>query len=231
MIIKSTEFTPPWLEGQADAPKFLLRVGDVIERGLMEAELAGVYRAGSVNAFELEEAIRQGVATLLADDEDLDAALALIDAEAQGEADTLTEQERQTLAGIRNVLADHWPPYRDLLAQAERRRSVAPLVAFRRYCTGLNMPGVTYERGKDDLVANSTMAAIDPFVLAVVGSRAFSMQYAGSQEKNLEPLSASEESQARINSDEQSPADGQSVPTDGKKTPGSPSRKKTPKRS
>jgi len=220
---------PPWLEGTPNAPKFFLRAGDVIERGLMEAELEGKYRAGRVNPFELIGAIRDGINTLMADDPERDAALELINAEAQGEFESLPPADQQSLKEIRDILAKLWPPYRDLLEQAARRREVAPLVAFRRFCTGVEVEGVEFKIGRDGLVENETLAAINPIMLTWAGTEAFALQYGGGQEKNSLPPSKSDDPPRHSQEGGTSQGAGSSPAgkkkRTGKKTPGSRSRR------
>lgn len=210
MIVTSTTervpFTPKWMcdadgQPQPGAPVIYFRGGSVIERGQMEAELAGPHRAGEVYGFELRQAVRAGVLALLADDPEIDRLLGLIDAEAEGEASGLSEQDRQLLAAIRNVLAESWPAYRDLVAQLERRRAVAPIVAFRRYCVGLDVAGVTFERGKDGFVSEATLAQLEPFLLSVAGNRAYELQQPRGLEGNSPRPSPSDDSPPPSTSD------------------------------
>jgi hypothetical protein len=226
MILTSTTervaFTPSWLVGQPAAPIFYLRTGSVIERGQMEAELAGEHRAGRVHFYEVAEVCRSGVEHLLQDDPELGPALELINAEAQGEAAGLPEAEKQKLATVKGILAEHWPPYRELMAQASRRAEIAPIVAFRRFCTGIDADGVDFVLGRDGLVSEATMAALDPMWLTAAGARAFGLQYgAAGQEKNSEQPSSSDDNQPLSPADGSSKAAGSSETTDGAKTPGS----------
>ena len=46
-------WSPPWREGAAGAPVYLIRAGSVIEREMLEAELAGEHRAGKVFDFHV----------------------------------------------------------------------------------------------------------------------------------------------------------------------------------
>jgi len=192
MILTSTtervRFTPPWREGQPDAPVFLLRAGSVQERGMLEAELAGQYRAGRIWQMELQSTIRDGISALLADDPEIDHILSLFEEEDETK---LSDPDRQQRQSILNVLAEHWQPYRDLLAQLARRREMAPIVALRRFLVGFeNMP-CQFSRGPDGLVSDATLAAIEPLDLIVAGNFAYGLLYGGGMERFLEQPSAS----------------------------------------
>lgn len=188
MILTSTKepirFTPPWLEGTDNAPVFLLRAGSVIERGQMEAELSGEHYAASVFGFELREAFKAGLLHLLADDPELDRFIELGGIDADGDPEkVLSDDDRRTLSGLREVLGNHFPEYRALLLRIERRREIAPLVAFRRFCVGWENLAQSFKRGRDGAVDDTVMISIDPLQLKVAGAQAFALQYGG-QEKN-----------------------------------------------
>jgi len=226
---ESTQFTPPWEVNDNGSLKrgasvFYLRAGSMIERSQMEAELSGIYRAGTVYQFELIAAIRSGVETLLAGDPQLDHILTICDAEAQGEAEGLSEDDKRLLVETRKILSQHWPDYIDLLAQSERRRQIAPLVALRRFCTGIEAPGVEFKLGRDGLVSDETLAPLDPMVLTVAGGRAFNLQYPASTEKNSQSPSKSANGRATSRSGGGSKAGGSLPGKRGAKTPASRSR-------
>ena len=111
MIVTSTTeivpFVPSWREGEPNPPTFSLRAGSVIERGQMEAELSGQYRAGRVFGFELRAAILSGIGALLADDPDQDALIGLLSAEGEGEP--LSDSDARLLTDAR-VLGRHGAP-------------------------------------------------------------------------------------------------------------------------
>lgn len=214
-----------------DPPKFVLRSGEVIERGMMEGELAGPpYRAGDVYPWEKTAALRSGVETLLSGDDGASELIDLIAAAAQGGEGELSAADAQKLANMRSIMAEHWPPYAELIAREERRRKVAPIVAFRRYCVGIEGNAskagkpIEIKLGRDGLVSDETLQELDPTLLTMAGNEAFALQYGGGHVKNSERLSQSEESQTATEQDEQSPTDGSSERTNGKKTPGSRSR-------
>lgn len=222
MILTSTTqtvpFTPPWVEGTPQAVTFQLRAGSIIERGQMEAELSGEYQAGKVWAFELAAAIKSGLLALLGDDPDVGHLIELFEMEGGDEASQLSDADRQRLVEVRGILGQHWPEYRALLAQIERRREIAPIVALRRFCTAIE--GVkTFERNRQGLVTDATLAQLDPLVMMAAGNRAFSLQYGGDQEGNLSQPSSSDDGQPTSSSDEPSKAVGKSKACAGRKIP------------
>jgi len=250
MIVTSTTesvaFTPSWLEGRKDAPVFRLRAGDVIERGQMEAELSGKYQAGKVWDFELRQAAIGGVTELLREDAaERDRALELINAELEfeidraravttgdkGPEDPLSADDRRQLVEIRKILEEHWPDYRDLLAQQARRREIAPIVALQRFCTGWENcrseagEPVPFERSADGRVKGSAIAALSSLEMIAAGNRAYGLQYGHGERKNSLRPSTSEDGQLNSSSDDSSKADGKSAGKGGKKTPASPSRR------
>lgn len=216
-------YTPPFLcdadgNPKPGAPVIHLRAGDVIERGQMEAELAGPYRAAQVWGFELRQAVRSGVLHLLAEDPELDRLLGLIEAEGDGEADQLNAQDKALLAGIRDVLAVNWPEYRDLVAQLERRRQIAPIVALKRYCTGMQVEGVTFSLGTDGQVSAETLGQLEPFLLSIAGNRAYELQKPGGLEGNSPRPSPSDDNPKPSNSAARLKVGGKSRGNGGRKT-------------
>ena len=206
-------------------PVFRLRAAGVIERAQMEAELSGDHRAHLVQGFELKQAMRNGVSALLAGDPELDDLLALID--RQGEEDaTFDETEERRLIEVQKALAQHWAEYRELVAQLERRRAIAPIVALRRFCVGWenarNPKGdiVPFVKGPDGMVAEAALGAIEPLDMMAAGNRAYSLQYAGADtEKNLPRPSPSDVAPKISASDAGSKGDGKSAKRRGRKTP------------
>lgn len=198
MILTSTadpvRYTAPWREQETAAPVYLLRAGSVRERAQFEAELSGVHRAGRVFGFELRAAVREGVMKLLADDPDLDRVMEVLSVDDE---DGLPADDAQLLADVRKVLAEHYAPYRDLIAQLERRRELAPIEALRRFLTGFENVDATFARDRDGMVSESTLAALDPFEMMAVGNRAYSLLYGGGdQERNFPPRSSSDADQS-----------------------------------
>lgn len=179
----------PWAKGQT----VYLRAGDVIERAMMEAELAGEHRAGRVYPFEMEAAFGEGLATLLAETPD-DAGQLLQFLQTESEGAELGAADKAMLAQARDLLAEHWPPYRALRAKQERRNAMIPLVALRRYCTGWEGKGLpAFARGPDGLVTLEAAAGLEMLTITAAGSFAYSLQYGGGavQGKNSEPPSKS----------------------------------------
>lgn len=243
MILTTTTaavpFTPDWLAGKPDAPVFLLRAGSLIERGQMEAELAGEHRAGPVFYFEVHAAIQADINLLLADDPERGRALELVELERVYEtdkaealaagreppADPLSAIDRQQLVEIRRILAEHGPEYREVIARGERRRQIAPLVAFRKFCIGWTLTDgdgkpIPFERAADGQVADGALRRLDPLLLIAAGNRAFALQYGSGEEKNSAPPSASGEAPKASGRGGGSKAGGRSTGTAGRKTRG-----------
>jgi hypothetical protein len=238
-------FTPQWHEGKKNAPAFELRAGGVIERGRMEAELAGKHRAAKVWGYELRQATNDGVAELLKGDPQLDEILALLSAEleyevakAQAETknetppvDPLSAHHRRMLEGIRKVLAEHWPAYQDLLSQIERRREIAPIVALQRFCTGFkncvgdNGKPSVFATDRHGLMTDASLRSLSSLELLAAGNRAFALQYGHGEEKNSSLPPASDDGQLTSNSDDTSTEAGKSPAIAGPKTPASRSRR------
>lgn len=219
MILTSTtdpvRYTVPWREQETAAPAYLLRAGSVRERAQFEAELSGVHRAGRVFGFELRNAIRDGVMKLLADDPDLDRVMEVLGVDDE---DGLPADDAQLLADVRKILAEHYAPYRDLIAQLERRRELAPIEALRRFLTGFENVDAKFARDRDGLVSESTLAALDPFEMMAVGNRAYALLYGGGdQERNFPPPLPSDGDQSSSKTGT-SKAAGSSVKRRGPKT-------------
>lgn len=215
MIATSTtepvRYTPLWREAEAKAPVYLLRAGGVRERAALEAELAGPHRAGKLYSFELAQAVRDGIDLFMADDPAQERVLAALvqEDEVDQRADKalvagnteesvsiraeLPAEERQLLADVRGVLAEHFGPYRDLLAQQARRREMAPIEALRRFLVGFENVDATFARDRDGMVSEETLAALDPFEMAAAGNHAYGLLYGGGQRRPLAPRSPSEE--------------------------------------
>lgn len=220
---KFEPFTPPWLEGKDDAPVYRIRAGNVFERGNLEAELSGTHRAGRVFGFEMIDAFQQGIVNLLADDPERETLVALVLQDAAGE--TLAEADRQTLIRARDVLAEHWPDYAALVAQSERRRELAPILAFRRFCVGWENVAAEYRRGSDALIPMDVLATVDPLEMLAAGNYAYGLLYAAGQERNFPQPSKSDAAPETSPSAGSSKEDGTSGASAGRKTPGSRSRR------
>jgi hypothetical protein len=157
--------------------RYFVRAGSIEERSHMEADLAGPMRAREVYDFQLGAAFASGVQALLPDNPD-DAAR-LIDLEQTERAgENLAPDEVGTLAEARDLLTEHWPAYRQLISQASRRAQFAPLVAFRRFCTGWEGEGLPpFKRGIDGQVDMETVAALPDIERKAVGAFAYALQY------------------------------------------------------
>lgn len=220
--VTAHRFTPKWREGEAAAPVYLLRAPSVIERGQIEAELSGEHGAGRVFEFELIAAFRNGLLTLLDGDAGLDRLVELVDREAEGEV--LAADDRQALIEARAVLVKHWPEYRELVAQRDRRREIAPIVVFRRLCTGWENVDVPFSRGSDRMVPDGTLMRIDPLEMIAAGNFGYGLMYGAADDRNFPQPSPSAEDPATSPSDT-SRADGTSKGSAGRKTRGSRSRR------
>lgn len=218
----SHPFTPRWRDAEAAAPVYFLRAPSVIERGQIEAELSGEHGAGRVFEFELISAFRNGLMTLLAGDPGLDRLIELVDREGEGEV--LAAEDRQALIEARAVLVQHWPEYRELVAQRDRRREIAPIVVFRRLCTGWENVDVPFLRGSDRLIPDGTLMRIDPLELTAAGNFGYGLMYGAADERNFPQPSPSDDGPATSPSDT-SRADGTSKAKGGRKTPASRSRR------
>lgn len=220
MISTSTStlhpFVPSWLKNEKKPPKFFLRAGDVLERELMQAELAGEHQAAEVWAFELQEALVGGLRELGGSTADQLIAIA----EANFARALESESERATLLEASAMLAKAWPPYKLLLAQQHRRQTIIPLVAFRRYCAGWENVDADFSRGLDGLVSAEPLSAIDPTVLKMAGWTAWNLQFGGGEEKNSESPSKSGVDPGTSTMGEPLPAvDGSSTESSTAKTP------------
>lgn len=222
---EAERFTPQWLEGKPNAAVYLIRAGDVIERGQLEAELSGVYQAGRVYGFELRQAMRDGIQHLLADDPELDRVIELIDREAEavaeaGETPKLAPEDEQLFTEIRKVLAAHWPDYSELLAQLERRREIAPVLAFRRFVVGWENVAASFARDRQGQIDRASLIKIDPLQMMSAGNRAYAMLYPEADaEKNSDAPSPSDDDPKTSDSDGTSATGGKSTVRSGRKTP------------
>uniref|UniRef100_UPI0035CC36EA hypothetical protein n=1 Tax=uncultured Sphingomonas sp. TaxID=158754 RepID=UPI0035CC36EA len=222
ILTSTTETIPykaPWREDDPAAPVFHLRQGTVIERGQMEAELAGQHRAGKVYGFALRAAERSGVLSLLSGDPGHGEILSLLDAEQEGDAEGFTETQKRLLTETRAILAEHWPEYRDLIMQRERRRVIAPIVALRRFCTNIVGENVAFSKTIDNMVSDATLSALDELEIAMAGNRAFSLQFPSEDALgNSPPASSPADARATSPSGSASKAVGRSKARSGPRT-------------
>lgn len=229
-------FTPQWREKEQNPPRYFIHVGDVLARGQLEALLSGKYRAGRVFGFQMVEAFTQGVAKLMEGDPDKDRLIEL--AQAEGAGEIVADDERQLLIRARDVLTQYWPEYASLLEQADRRRELAPILAFRQFVVGWEnvhtvrkgpdgkpVP-VEHKRGIDGLIPLDVLGRIDPLEMMAVGHHTYDLLYGGGEERNFPQPSKSDAAPQTSSSDDLSKAAaGKSAANGGKKTRGSPSRR------
>lgn len=208
-------YTPPWYR-KGSGPLFLIRAGDVGERELFEAELAGEYDAGRVLDMDLEAAFEEGIETLLADaPQQLEGLRALLAAERDirdhnqqvltealgkpvaDQAAFIKEQcrqlppgERQGLEEARRLMHQHWPDYRALVARQARRQSLLPLVAFRRFCAGWERLKQPFEAGPDGMPTLAAIRGIPQNDMKAAGLEAYRRLYAASAPETRKNLSA-----------------------------------------
>ena len=206
-------FTPKWMEGKADAPIFFIRAGNVIERELMEAQLSGPsYRAGETWPWEKQAALIDGLKAIAGDD----AAQLIVLAET---SDIDDPAEAELLEQARALIGQHYAPYRDLLAQEERRRAILPIVAFCRYCVRWEGLDTDMKRGADGLIDPASLLGIDPIILRSAGFEAYNRQYAVGERKNSDAPSKSGADLKTSPSAEPSEKAGSSTGSDTPKTP------------
>lgn len=229
MILSTTSptaaqrFTPKWHVGKDAAPVFLLRAGTVMERELMEAELAGEYQAGTVWPRDWQEEILAGFQALGGDDAEYLVTL------AEGHfAGTIEDPKQQAeYDDAIAILAQHWPGYRRLVAQQERREAIIRLIAFSRFCCGwenvrdVHDAPVPFERTPDGRVAEKALARLQRFDMQAAGAEAYRLQYPElSAEKNSASPSSSAADPEISTTDDGSRADGTSPASDeSSKTP------------
>ena len=208
-------FTPPWYK-KGEGSTFMIRPGDVIEREMFEAEMSGQYDAARVMRYEINAAFRDGVSHLLSDSPEHLEALLEIDARAreietfnagvfvealgvpedqraafiENKQQTLPASDRQTLEEAERVLKQHWPDYRALVAQEERRRAMVPLTAFRRFCVGWEGPEVPFSTGPDDLVTAEAIQGLGQNDMKSAGLYAYQLLYATTEERSRKNSSA-----------------------------------------
>lgn len=209
-------YTPSWRKDDPKAPRYFFRAASVIERAQMEAELSGEHAAGRVFPFEMVAAFRSGLQVLLADDPAIDTLLELVEAEAGGK--TLGEEDRQTLIQARAVLAQHWPAYRELVAQQERRKEIAPIVVFRRFCIGWDNVDATFILGKDKAIPEAVLAQIDPMEMIGAGNFGYGLLYGSAADRDFQQPLPSDAAPSTSPSG-MSMADGSSMASDGPAIP------------
>ncbi|MCW2406180.1 hypothetical protein M2336_002809 [Sphingobium sp. B1D7B] len=208
-------YTPEWLKQEEKPPVFLLRAGNVLERELMEAELASEHLAGTVWPWELEDACVTGLRELGGEgSEEL-----ILLAQTAHSGETISDRDQAVLSEALALLALHWPPYKLLLAQQQRRSQMIPIVAFRRFCIGWENIATPFKRGIDRLVELDSLAGIPSTTLRAAGAQAWRLQHGAVERKNSDAPSKSADDPATSNSGADTPADGSSTDSITPKTP------------
>jgi hypothetical protein len=176
------------------SPAITWRRASVIERDMFEAEVAGEHRAGRIMPWEWQSAFVEGMRALLPDDPEGARLIELAQLRAKGES--LDATDAALLRQAEEVMHEHWPDYRRLRAQEERREAVLPVLAFRRFVTGWE--GLTDGEGAPiifaqslGVVADDVLAQIPPIIIKACGITAYNGQYIRGTEKNLGALSKS----------------------------------------
>lgn len=183
----------PWDTGVS----FMIRAGDVIERGEFEAELAA-NGAPRVYDFQLREVFVGGVKALLGDSpEDAARIEEIADADAALENDDkIDPADEALLTSAREQVQAHWPPYRAMIAAAARRQELIPVLAFQRFCTGWTgddeLPA--YRKAADGALSLEVVGEMPALVLRVIGMKAYQMLHATADASNSAPRLPSDKS-------------------------------------
>ncbi|MEA3390023.1 MAG: hypothetical protein U9R64_12235 [Pseudomonadota bacterium] len=181
-------FTPSWLKDATAPATFFLRAGDVIEREMFEAQLAGPkYRAGEVWPWEKQASLMAGLTTLAG--EDAPQLIALAQTAASGQLED--KAEIALLEQATAIVAQHYAPYGALVEQEERRRAVLPVAAFCRYCVRADNVDAEIRRGIDGFIDPDCLRDMDPMALRAAGFEAYNRQYAATARKNSDAPSKS----------------------------------------
>lgn len=215
-------YTPHWIPEEAEIkPSFSIRAGSVIEREQFEAELDGKYRAGRVFSWQVMEIAVAGVSTLLPGDEG-QALIELIRADQSGQ--TLSPEERAKFKQVIDILAEHWPEYREAAEQEARRASILPTLAFLSFVDGwdnvTDADGVPIAYSRDVLghIPNDIQRRLKMTEMRGAGMAAYRYQYGEMNVKNSEAPSKSPPRPGNMSSPDGSKVAGSSAATTGKKT-------------
>lgn len=220
-------FVPSWKREERDPPGYYFRAVSLVDRELFEAELAGKYRAGRVWPYELSGTLCAAFRAFGGDDVGL--LISLVEREqahAFGHGEPLDAAEQATLDGARKVAVEYWPDYAALVEQMQRREQLLPILAFQHFCTGWDNVPVEYQRdmAKGGVIADAALKKIKPLEMRAAGIAAYNLQYLDEEaEKNSAAPLPSSDSPPTSGSGAVSTEDGKSAPTDGPKTPPSPS--------
>lgn len=171
------------------APRLFYRAPSVIERDLFEGEVSGVYRAPRIFPWDLQAAFAAGLLALLADNADEAARIAEL-AQMESAGESLDPIAMADLTRARDLVGELWPPYQSMIAQAARRDSVVPVLAFRRFVTGWDGledddGAIPFARGLDGFIPDSALQRIAPMIIRVLGIEIYNGMYlTKSAEKN-----------------------------------------------
>lgn len=180
--LAAVPFTPSYLSALAAAPVFHLRPASIVQRGSFEAMLAAPpFNAGRVYPWDLASAAEDAARALLEGD-DLGAVLAALSALRQVlDADKLEAEQRQLLAAIHPILAEHWPDYAALRRQEAQREELLPIMAAKHFLTGWDYDGKAFATGRDGLVTDDALRQLNVFEVRTVGLEAYRLMYAEEQ--------------------------------------------------
>lgn len=217
MTIISTaprEWRPVWIT--ENPPLILWRVATVIERDLFEGSLAQ-YNALPAMPWVIDNQFRTGLAALLPDDPDRVASLCELRSRLSAD-EALTPHETALYDEAVAALMEYWPGYRAIVAQAAKRESLLPTLAFQKFVTGwegltFNDDPVAYQRGIDMQITDDVMAQVDPMIIRSLGLEIYRAMYDRSAEKNSAPPSPS--GGGRRTSKAKTRRAGKSAQTDG----------------
>ncbi|MBN8843254.1 MAG: hypothetical protein J0H88_08395 [Sphingomonadales bacterium] len=210
---------PEWM--LENVPEFTWRVPTVIERELFEGSMAE-HNALAAFPWAIDAQFRAGLEALLPDDPEKVENLADMRDRVSSGTSSLTAKEMALYDEAVEAVREYWPGYRQIIAQASRRESLLPTMAFRKFVTGWD--GVTFKgepvsfsRGIDGMVTDDALACVEPTIIRALGLKIYSAMYDRSAEKNSEPPLPSEG--GRKNSKAKTLKVGKSARTPGRKIP------------
>jgi len=162
---------------------FLARPGTVMDRDLLEAELAGPrFNAGRVFDFQLIDALEDALdAWKPADDPDRAPLAELLHLARHAPAD-LSDSQRQLLAGFEETAREHWHAFAALANRRARREILMPALAVSWFLTGWEGIEQPFETGVDGRPTDRTLAAIPSTVRLWLGLEILKLLYLGPDE-------------------------------------------------
>jgi hypothetical protein len=192
----AVRYTPSWqIDPETGAPlpgasMFLVRPGSIIDRGQVDAELAGPpYNAARVLPWDFISAAEAGARHLLDGDDlgqVLDAWAAL--REAVFDMDRLPPDQKQLLIAIEPALCS-WPEYGELRRREARREELLPALCAKRFLVGWEHGSAVFATGKDGLVTDAALFQLPDFERRAVGMYAYSLMQAEHHRPFSPPLS------------------------------------------